>query len=161
MLVTVCLASFELWVFNAFSRLRTTLCNSQRGAGAGAAPCGQRRRETAVAVGQDPHPPGTSLWHPAGPGLVSGVRHYPESWAGPWEWAQAGTRPGHEPPGRGQGGLWLGTGMADTTSGQYWGPTLELKSHFWDNEGPQKASLSAQAARPLRGQRPFKTPAKS
>lgn len=72
-----------------------------------------------MAVGQDPHPPGTSLWHPAGPGLVSGVRHYTESWAGPWEWAQAGTRPGHEPPGRGQGGLWLGTGMADTTSGQY------------------------------------------
>lgn len=90
MLVTVCLASFELWVFSAFSRMRTTLCSSQRGAGAGAAPCGQRRRETRVAVGQDPHPPGTSLWHPAGPGLISGVKRYPESWAGPWGWAQAG-----------------------------------------------------------------------
>lgn len=150
MLATVCLASFEVWVFSAFSRVRATLCNGQRGSGAAAAPCGQRR-ETRVAVGQDLHHPGTSLCHPAGPGLIGGVRRCPERWAGPWGWGQARTRPGHGPPGGGQGGLWLGTGMADPTSG----PTLELKSHFWAKEGPKKAPLTAQAAKPLRGQRPF------
>lgn len=83
-----------------------------------------------MAVGQGPYPPGTSLWHPAGPGMINGVRHYPESWAGPWGWGQDETRPGHEPTGGGQRGLWLGTGMADPRSGQYQGPTPELKSHF-------------------------------